>query len=250
MLHNDLPGVSYNKNYRRSGIDVLLYEHLKKEMKAQFSGPADVSSSERIPKLLSEDADLVIASFSITGDRMRKVDFVGPYLTTRQGFLVGPKNAHIKTDADMRGKRVCTWEGTTSTDVVEEIKDTTGLAPVELDDASDCIEALIGGRTDAVSTDKAILYGFAELHVEDRLSVVRGVEVGGPQHYGVAMRKDSREDCRKIAAWMKKYVGTSTWTQDMKTSLPLLVTKEPDWISDYKPNPAAIDARSCRDKLG
>lgn len=250
VLHNDLPGVSYSNNYRRSGIDFLIYEHLKKVTKTQFSDPGDVSSSERIHKLLKEDADLVIASFSITKDRMSKVDFVGPYLTTRQGFLVGPKNPHIKAEADMRGKRVCTWEGTTSSDVIEEIKDTTGLAPAELDDASDCIEALIKGTTDAVSTDKAILYGFAQLHVENKLRVVREVTVGGPQHYGIAMRKDSRKDCREIAEWMKRYVGTSTWTQDMKTSLPLLAEKEPDWISDYKPNSAAIEARSCRDELG
>ncbi|MCD9901560.1 transporter substrate-binding domain-containing protein [Streptomyces sp. MT29] len=89
-MHNDLPGLSYSSNYDRSGLDFLMFQHIEEEIDVDFSEPVDVSSGDRVTQLIQRKADMTIASFSITADRMDEIDFVGPYLKTRQGFLVGP----------------------------------------------------------------------------------------------------------------------------------------------------------------
>ncbi|GGT06653.1 glutamate-binding protein [Streptomyces kurssanovii] len=245
-MHNDLPGLSYSANYDRSGLDFLLLQHIEQELDVAFSEPVDVSSGDRVTQLLGKKADMTIASFSITAERMDEVDFVGPYLTTRQGFLVA-SGTEVETLADLRGTSICTWEGTTSQEALDDIKDTVGADPVTLDDASDCIDELVAGRVQAVSTDQAILYGFARQHEKDGLRVVPDVTIGAPQHYGIGLRKGHKEDCRRLEAWLKKHVGTSTWIRDVETSLPALTEENRGWISSHKPSTAAIEARSCRD---
>ncbi|MFD9220057.1 transporter substrate-binding domain-containing protein [Streptomyces sp. NPDC060064] len=245
--HNDLPGISYSENYDRSGMDYLLFERVKKELGVPFSQPVDVSSGDRIAQLEDGTADMVIASFSITPERMRKVDFVGPYFKTRQGFLVGSNGWDITALEDLRGKRVCTWDGTTSQEALANLKG-MGVVVQVLDDASDCIEALVAGQVAAVSTDQAILYGFAQQHAADNLRVLPGLTIGAPQLYGIGLPKGHRADCRRLATWLKRFVGTSEWIGDIVTSLPGLPIAEPGWISTHKPSGPSIDARSCRDK--
>ncbi|KAB2590205.1 transporter substrate-binding domain-containing protein [Streptomyces arboris] len=248
-MHNDLPGLSYSSNYDRSGLDFLMFQHIEEEIDVDFSEPVDVSSGDRVTQLIQRKADMTIASFSITADRMDEIDFVGPYLKTRQGFLVGPDGAGVERLADLRGSQICTWQGTTSVEALEGIRETAGADPVTLTDASDCIEQLIDGQVKAVSTDQAILYGFARQYEKEGLRVVPDVTIGAPQHYGIGLPKGHTADCRRLASWLKKHVGTSSWIRDVETSLPTLIEEDPGWISSHKPSAAEIEARSCRDSI-
>ncbi|MFD6799288.1 transporter substrate-binding domain-containing protein [Streptomyces cyaneofuscatus] len=248
-MHNDLPGLSYSANYDRSGLDFLVFRHIEEEIDVDFSEPVDVSSGDRVTQLIERKADMTIASFSITVERMDEIDFVGPYLKTRQGFLVGPDSADVKRLADLRGSQICTWQGTTSVEALQGIKETVGAEPVTLTDASDCIEQLVAGQVKAVSTDQAILYGFARQYEKEGLRVAPDVTIGAPQHYGIGLPKGHTADCRKLASWLKKHVGTSSWIRDVETSLPTLIKDDPAWISSYKPSAAEIEARSCRDSI-
>ncbi|WP_405506641.1 transporter substrate-binding domain-containing protein [Streptomyces cyaneofuscatus] len=248
-MHNDLPGLSYSANYDRSGLDFLVFRHIEEEIDVDFSEPVDVSSGDRVTQLIKRKADMTIASFSITAERMDEIDFVGPYLKTRQGFLVGPDSADVKRLADLRGSQICTWQGTTSVEALQGIKETVGAEPVTLTDASDCIEQLVAGQVKAVSTDQAILYGFARQYEKEGLRVAQDVTIGAPQHYGIGLPKGYTADCRRLASWLKKHVGTSGWIRDVETSLPTLIKDDPAWISSYKPSAAEIEARSCRDSI-
>lgn len=249
-IHKDLPGMSLLENYTYSGFDNDLFldleEWLEGEEGVQVTRNADVPSAARIAKLQSGDADLIIASFSITPDRMKEIDFVGPYLTTVQGFLVDA-DSRIRTHADLAGKRVCTWDGTTSRVALEaELEDTVSVGGT---DAAECVRKLRDGQADAVSTDQVLLYGFAQLEPgENGLRVVPGLTVGAPQHYGIGVAKGHREDCGRLAEWLKGYVGSPEWQANFREAQPLLVRENPDWISRHKPEDELIDAHSCVDK--
>ncbi|BCL27759.1 transporter substrate-binding domain-containing protein [Streptomyces aurantiacus] len=245
-MHNDLPGISYEENYRRSGLDQLVFEQIREGLHIKSASPSNVSSEGRIPALEKGEVDMVIAAFSITPDRMKEIDFVGPYATTRQGFLVGPKST-VRELKDFKGGAVCSWEGTTSVATLEEFR-REGIEIKTLVDASDCIDALKSGEVQAVSTDQLILYGFARHHAKDGLRVVPGVTIGAPQHYGIGLPKGHRADCLRLREFVKRYVESSDWIRDMETSLPDVPAAEPGWISDYKPSDESIDARSCRDE--
>ncbi|MFI1213154.1 transporter substrate-binding domain-containing protein [Streptomyces sp. NPDC020802] len=244
-MHNDLPGVGYEENYHRSGFDQLVFERVKEGLGFRSAPPSNVSSEARIPVLKKGDVDMVFASFSITERRMKHVDFVGPYVTTHQGFLVGPRSK-VRELKDLKGAMVCSWEGTTSADAVADLK-RQGIASKELVDASDCLDELKSGMVEAVTTDQMILHGFARQHAKDRLKVVPDVTIGAPQHYGIGLPKGHRSDCYELREFVKGYVGSSDWIRDVTTSLPDIPDTEPGWISDYEPNDEAIEARSCRD---
>ncbi|WP_331721032.1 transporter substrate-binding domain-containing protein [Streptomyces virginiae] len=248
-MHKDLPGISYKVGYPRSGFESLLYEHLKDEFEGEgtvFGEPTDVSSQDRIPQLTGKPAvvDLTIASFSITGDRMDAIDFVGPYLTTRQGFLVAADGPTIASQSDLTAVEkggVCAWGGTTSKEALEAY----GVTPNLMPDAASCETALADGKVTAISTDQAILYGFAHKHPGWR---VEAYKIGGPQMWGIGMRKGHRQDCHKLVSWLKDYIEDNAWIDDIRSSLPALEEEEPDWPATYKPTAATIDAYSCRDK--
>ncbi|GAA1924142.1 glutamate ABC transporter substrate-binding protein [Streptomyces durmitorensis] len=246
-MHGDLPGVSYEDNYRRSGFDHLLLGQLKDDLKIKTSKPANVSSADRVPDLVNGDTDMVIAAFSITPPRMEQIDFVGPYATTRQGFLVGKEGKDATKREDFKGRTVCTWEGTTSVEALKELK-RVGADLITLTDASDCVDQLVAGEAYAVSTDQMILYGFARQHAAEGLRVVPGLTIGAPQHYGIGLAKGHRADCVRLREFVKDYVDSSAWIKDFEASVPNLAAEEPNWISHYKPSAGSIDARSCRDK--
>ncbi|MET7292869.1 transporter substrate-binding domain-containing protein [Streptomyces griseoloalbus] len=247
--HKDLPGMALFENYTYSGFDNALYLDMEKwledEEGVQVTRNADVASAARIAKLQSGDADLIVASFSITPDRMAEVDFVGPYLTTVQGFLVRA-GSDIRRHADLAGKRICTWDGTTSRVALGELKESVSVGGT---DAEECVQKLRQDLVDAVSTDQVLLYGFAQ-HTAgaDGLEVVPGLTVGAPQHYGIGVAKGHREDCRRLAEWLKDYVGGREWQGNFREALPLLVREQPDWISRHKPEDDLIDAHSCVDR--
>ncbi|GCD94867.1 transporter substrate-binding domain-containing protein [Embleya hyalina] len=245
-MHNDLPGVSLLENYQRSGTDVLLTTMLKTKLKVEIS-PTEVSSKDRITKLRSGQVDLVVGSFSITPERMRQIDFVGPYLTTRQGFLVGPDDANIKVLADLNGKRVCTWEGTTSENALEQLRTQKVDMLIEAD-ATTCMADLKSGRVAAVSTDQTILYGYANLNAAAGFRVVPDLTIGAPQHYGIGLPKGHRDDCRRLKGIIKEYVESSAWIEAIRVSLPQIPIQAPGWISNYKPIASTVDKYSCLDE--
>lgn len=244
-MHMDMPGLSYKTRYPHSGFEVKLLKRIDKWLGVPMTGPADVTSDDRAQLLTNGTADMVLASYSITTDRMAEVDFVGPYVTTRQGFLVGRKGARIATRADLRGTTICTWAGTTSIRALRELR--LGIEPLELQDAASCVDELREGRVDAVTTDRLILHGFADLYAKEGLRVVPNLVVGAPQHYGIGLPKGHREDCRRLREFVKDYVGSSDWEDDIRSSLPNLDTAEPDWPNSHMPSEAAIHGRSCRD---
>ncbi|WP_228022921.1 transporter substrate-binding domain-containing protein [Streptomyces acidicola] len=244
---NDQPGTSYKPDYNYSGFDYLLGTRIVDDLGLQPSRPIDVPSDERVTAITSGEADLVIATFSITEDRMKEIDFVGPYAVTYQGFMVGKNGRDIRTVKDLDGRRVCTWKGTTSAEVLSR-QSYDAIDVYERGDASDCLDDVRQGTADAVSTDQMILYGFAGQYAEDRLRVLPDLTVGPPQYYGIGMPKEHRADCERLREIVKDYVNSSDWMADIEETLKLIPTNEEAWQTQYRPTAASIDSRSCRDK--
>lgn len=255
-MHTGLPGVSFQPDEGSgfSGIDVLVKDRVEEGLGFD-RGTLRVSSTasdQRDEMLMGDKADMVIASYSITPDRMTKVDFAGPYLTTRQGVLVGPENLGVRSRKDLKGKTVCTWGGTTSEAPLENLRAEGLIANVEDTRATarECVDAVVAGDVDAFSTDLTILYGFVEANPGAGLRVVPDTFIGTAQYYGIGIPKGHRKDCERLKAFLKDYVESPGWVQDIRVSLPALDKAIPDWPSRYKPKPEDIDRRSCKDKAG
>ena len=109
-----------------------------------------------IPALLANKFDAIIASMSITDERMEKIDFSEKYYNTPPAIAV-PKNSSIKgtTDADLAGKQLGAQSATTHSNYAEE---KLPSATLKLYPTPDEYKAdIASGRIDAVIDDVVVL---------------------------------------------------------------------------------------------
>ena len=132
----------------------------------------------------------MLASYSITDERRQLVGQAGPYLVTGQQLLV-PEDSDVEATTDLEGQEVCSVTGSTS---LENIK-AEGMTPVGFDTYSECVEKVLDGTVQAMSTDGTILAGYAAQN-EGELKVVG--EEFSEENIGVGYSQDYPEMCQWI----------------------------------------------------
>jgi glutamate transport system substrate-binding protein len=168
-------------------------------------------SDNREPFLQANEVDLVIASYSITDDRRKVVGQAGPYYVTGQQLLVAA-DSDIETLDDVRGTEVCSVTGSTSLDNIEA----EGATPRGFDTYSECIDQVLNGTVDAMTTDGAILLGYAA-EQPDELKVV--VEPFSEERYGVGYSKDYPEMCQWINDTIEQSFEDGSWEDAFASTL-------------------------------
>ncbi len=168
-------------------------------------------SDNREPFLEEGEVDLVIASYSITPERRDIVGQAGPYYVTGQQLLV-PSDSDIATLADVKGTEVCSVTGSTSLDNIEG----EGATPRGFDTYSECVDQVLNGSIDAMTTDGAILLGYAAEKPDD-LKVV--VDPFSEERYGVGYSKDSPEMCQWITDTITAAEDDGTWAAAFEATL-------------------------------
>jgi glutamate transport system substrate-binding protein len=211
----DQPGIGFKgaTDAMPKGFD----PEIGKILAASLGVPADkikwkeTISDNREPFLQSGEVDLVIASYSITPDRRKVVGQAGPYYVTGQQLLV-KKGSPIKSVADIKGKEVCSVTGSTSLDTIEA----KGAKPRGFDTYSECRDQVLNGTVDSMTTDGAILLGYAA-QAPDQLEVV-----GKPfseERYGIGYSKKYPEMCQWITDTLKKAEDDGTWAKAFEATL-------------------------------
>ncbi|AZM59290.1 MULTISPECIES: transporter substrate-binding domain-containing protein [unclassified Streptomyces] len=241
---SDQPGFNLFSGHTNRGLEPDLAAYLGKRI--GFTPKwHDVISAKREQELVDKASALVIATYSITPQRDEKVDFVGPYFVTRQGFLVREDYHGIRTEKDVAGKVICTVEGSTS--AAAALPGGTTLHTES--DYSTCVRKLQQGDLDAVFTDEALLYGYVEQQKNSAtpVRVVPDVSFGSNNRYGIGLPEGLRGDCEKLREALRDYL-VEEWASDVKAQLPALVAAYPgDWENRFRPNPEDVDTySSCR----
>ena len=88
--------------------------------------------------------DMVVATYSITPERQKVVSFAGPYYVAHQDILVRANDNSIKQSDDLKGKKVCSGQGSASGDRIEELYG-TAVNLIRLPGYGDCVNQLLGG---------------------------------------------------------------------------------------------------------
>jgi glutamate transport system substrate-binding protein len=132
--------------------------------------------------------DLVVASYSITPDRINKqgVVFSSAYLTTFQAVLTrqdfkGP----LEGMPDLKGKKVCTLGATTAEEPLRRL----GIIADARFRISDCVQGLKDGIYDAVQSDAAILAGFYQ--DDPRVLKIHDITMETPERWGIHTGKNA-----------------------------------------------------------
>ena len=211
----DQPGIGFKgaADKEPSGIDPEMGKILAASLGV---APGDITwketiSDNREPFLQGGEVDLVIASYSITDERRKIVGQAGPYYVTGQQLLV-KKGSDIKSVADIKGKEVCSVTGSTSLENVEA----KGARPRGFDTYSECRDQVADGTVDSMTTDGAILLGYAALDPEN-LEVVG--EPFSEERYGIGYSKKSPEMCQWINDTIKKAQDDGTWAKAFEATL-------------------------------
>jgi len=133
---------------------------------------------------------------------------------TGQQLLVRSEDKDKITGPEaLKGIKVCSVEGSTS---LQRVQDEYGAQPAPFATYSECVEQLKSKTVDAVTTDGAILLGYAA-EAPDELTVV-----GDPfseERYGVGFKKDAAGMCDFINKSLQKAYDDGTWADAFDATL-------------------------------
>ncbi|CAG7613874.1 glutamate ABC transporter substrate-binding protein [Leucobacter soli] len=188
-VKEDQPGLGYldSVTQERSGFDVDIARWIAgslgfDESKIEYK---PIASANREQAIMNGDVDYYVGTYSITDKRKADIDFAGPYFITGQGLLVKQGGTDYQSLEELAGKTVCSATGSTP---IQNIKENfPEIKTQEFDLYSACVENLVSNQADAVTTDQAILIGYAAQDPEN-LMVTSGPLLT-EERYGVGLSK-------------------------------------------------------------
>lgn len=181
-------------------------------------------SANREPFVQDGTADLVIATYTINDDRKEVISFAGPYYNAGQALMTLADNDEIQGPEDLAGMNVCSVEGSTPAQNIEENYPEASLSLFAA--YTDCLEPLRNGQVDVVTTDNVILAGYVD--EDDAFQVVGEPFTEEPYGIGLAREDDEFrnwindlleeifEDGRWLEAW-NETAGTVLPEPDLPT---------------------------------
>ncbi|MEU9014911.1 glutamate ABC transporter substrate-binding protein [Streptomyces sp. NPDC048479] len=207
----DQPGIGLKTpDGKYTGLDVDVAAYVAKQLGYK---PTDIEwkeakSADRETLLQRGDVDYIVASYSITPERQKKVDFAGPYLLAHQDVLIRADDNSIKKPEDLNNKKLCSVTGSTSAQNVK-----TKIAPKaqlqEYGGYSECLTGLENKVIDALTTDDAILAGYAAQPEFKGKFKLGGFKLSN-ENYGIGVQKGS-ELKAKINTALEKMVSDGSW---------------------------------------
>ncbi|TDE90790.1 glutamate ABC transporter substrate-binding protein [Occultella glacieicola] len=207
----DQPGLGFQDGAEYTGFDVDVATYVAGEL--GYSPDqiewVEAVSANRETMLEGGQVDMIFATYSITDSRDEVVDFAGPYFVAGQDLLVRADETEITGPEDLNGKNLCSVSGSTSAQrIKDDFADQVQL--IEQPGYSECIQYLIGGQVDAVTTDDIILAGLAAAEGSGSMTVV-----GNPfseENYGVGLPPGS-DQCEAINEAIQAMFDDGSWEQ-------------------------------------
>ncbi|MEU9763449.1 glutamate ABC transporter substrate-binding protein [Streptomyces sp. NPDC047987] len=118
-----------------------------------------IASANRETALQNGQIDYYVGTYTINDLRKKLVGFAGPYYMAGQSLLVRTDEHDIHGPQDLAGRTVCSAAGSTPYQRIAAEYPKAVL--VAYDTYSICVDNLLTYQVDAVTTDDAILLGFA-----------------------------------------------------------------------------------------
>ncbi|WP_327175851.1 glutamate ABC transporter substrate-binding protein [Streptomyces sp. NBC_01335] len=228
---------SYRWGYRNpatgklEGFDIDLVRAIAQDILGDSSKVVfrAIPTSQRIAALESGRVDVVVRTMTINCARLKQVAFSTAYFRAGQQVLAPVASDITGYNASLRGKRVCTAEGSTAYEalkkqsygaVFEDAHDGTAgdedrlTVPSQLD----CLVRLQLGEVDAVVTDNALAAGQVAQDPTVELK-------GGPfttEYYGVAAKLGSDDLVARVNQVLADYRSGgagSPWMRSYRTWL-------------------------------
>ena len=211
-VKDDQPGLGFKDatTGQYAGFDI----EIARLVAAQLGYGADKIDYKTVPSAAREDAisrgdvDYYVGTYTINDNRKQRVAFAGPYFVAGQGLLVRKDDTSITGKDTLKGKKVCSVTGSTPIQRVQQQQLTEPGNIVQFQTYSQCVDQLLNSQVDVVTTDDAILKGYAAQQ-PDKLKVVG--DAFSTEPYGVGLSHDDKALRDKVNDILQKSFDDGTW---------------------------------------
>lgn len=186
---------------KQAGSDIEAARLFAKDLGVELE-IVPVTGPNRVPFLLTKKADIVMASFSITDERKKVIDFSEPYGVVPI-VVAGPKAVALKGFADLASKNVAVTRGTTSDQALTAgTKDISGVTIVRYEDDATTNTAVATGQQDFLAAAPSVIPAVKKANPSRDIEI-KFVMKSFP--YGIGLRKDDTA----LKAWADGWVKTN-----------------------------------------
>ncbi|MGB6007572.1 transporter substrate-binding domain-containing protein [Castellaniella sp.] len=159
MLVDFPPYGIMNSDNQPDGYDADVAKTLAKDLGVKVK-IVPVTGPNRIPYLLTDKVDMLVASLAITPERAKQVQFSQPY-SAAQIVVFGGKDLKVSGPEGLSGKRIGVARASTQDIAV------TKIAPKDaeirrFDDDASAMQALLSGQVDAIGCSTTVAAGIAK----------------------------------------------------------------------------------------
>jgi polar amino acid transport system substrate-binding protein len=147
------PYGTLNSENKPDGYDADVARLLAKDLGLKLN-LVPVTGPNRIPFLLTNKVDLLVASLAITPERAKQVQFSEPYAAATV-ILYGSKKADIKGPDDLKGVRLGVARASTQ-DIALTAIAPPGTEIRRFDDDASAMQALMSGQVDAIGCSTTV----------------------------------------------------------------------------------------------
>jgi len=192
----DLPPFGSIRNGQVEGYDVDIAKLVATDLGVRLQ-LVPVTSVNRIPALLTDRVDLVIANLGISPDRAKTIAFSTPYAPVFSGVFGAPELV-VKGPADLQGKKTAVTR-----DTIED-RDLTTIAPqgaeiVRFDDNDAAISAFLSGKADLIATGNVVAAALLKQHPQKTIEAKFRIKQSPP---GIGLRRGASE----LLNWVNVFV--------------------------------------------
>jgi glutamate transport system substrate-binding protein len=211
-VKDDQPGLGFRDatTGEYSGFDI----EIGRLVAAKLGFGPDKIDYKTVPSAAREDAiargdvDYFVGTYTINENRKKLVGFAGPYIIAGQSLLVRKDDNSITSKDTLKGKKVCSVTGSTPIQNVQRLQLTEPNNIVQFQTYSQCVDQLLSNQVDTLTTDNAILRGFAAQQ-PDKLKLVGEPFTVEPE--GVGMNKDDKALRDKVNDILQAAFDDGSW---------------------------------------
>ena len=195
-----------------------------------------VTGPNRIPYLLSDQVDLLVASLGVTPERAERVDFSQPYAGISIS-VYGNEDVTVEGPQDLAGKTVGVARASTQdTGVTAIAPESTNIQ--RFDDDASAVQALLSGQVELIGASNVVIAQLEEM-APDRFGTKFDLS---QQVQGIAVRPGSDALLEEVNAFLDeaKQSGKLDEIHQKWLGAPL-----PDFVAEAGPEATAEAAQSA-----
>lgn len=198
------PFGSQDANRNPVGLDVELAESIGKALGVKVE-LQQITGANRIPYLITNKIDIVIAALGMTPERAKQITYTSPYADTFDA-VYGPKSLSVSSAADLGSYKIVVTKGTTQDMTLTGMNAEANFMRTE-DDAT-AATAYLSGQAELIATNSLV--------VQELLKQNAGKEFDrkfmlarGPAHMGVRMGEQN------LANWLNVFLYTAVMSGEL-----------------------------------